>query len=86
MRKIMSNSCSCQNHGQMPLKSITIRGERYLYEGNIPDKKMMKNDAVEFNRERGKKTAFRKDSGNGLAMYISVKTFDRLLTKYGKGY
>lgn len=86
MREIMANSCSCQNPGQMPANEVIIRGEKYRYAGNIPSGKMHRNTNREFNRENGKKTAFRKDPGHGLAMYISVKTFDKLLKKYGKGY
>ena len=71
--------------GESMQRNIIVRGEKYAYAGDIPNKESLKKDSIIFNRTQGKKTAFRKyKNENELAVYISIKSFESLLKKYGR--
>jgi len=66
-------------------KTITLRGERYTYAGDVPKSEIQKKEQKEFFGARGQKVTFRIDKTDKkvLLVYVTLKRFPQLIEKYG---
>ena len=66
-------------------RTITVRNERYVYAGDVPNSERQKKEQKEFFGARGQKVTFRVDKSDKktIIVYATQKKFPQLIKKYG---